>query len=376
MGMLTFYPWLRLDGPRDCGAHQLLPWSRRNPVPAHFSSEVHQTIATILSPFMQGVEASIDEAVVVLHPDRELLDDLTEAERREFFDLHELISFSGLAGRLFFDQQGYLNAGNFRPIIQAFTTPGRGVASQSRRRDGYTQAYTPHAFQREPCPEHVHLHDRAPIDPALLSALVAARDADDERLLASVPLFNLANTDSNVVAERTELILLCSAFERLLDSKPKMNAIVENFSTALASATEVDRSEVGRIPENKYQKFNGTRSVWMADFFSQRGSLAHGHPSSSPHFIWSIQEHLLLGAFVFPLLVKLRLASASLYDLNRWDHAHLNAFDQLAAHEDLFAETTDGQWPWKEIIADAYWGPLDRMATIALGELAQGGSES
>jgi hypothetical protein len=80
------------------------------------------------------------------------------------------------------------------------------------------------------------------------------------------------------------------------------------------------------------------REAWIRDFVRARHPHAHGQREGR-RGIWLTKEHLLLGAFAFPLVVKVLLSRPplALYTLTDDDHAAIEMFESLAA-EDAFVQ--------------------------------------
>jgi hypothetical protein len=291
--------------------------------------------------------------VVACLDGHDVLDEISEQDLEHFKEVHEILAFAGLAGREFFGPSDYVNLGNFVPVIQRFRDASSGVMLRSRRRDGHTENLSFGEWHKEFIPEHVCTHDTAIVDESLVQALVTANGVDGlERYLLSIPLFNRANTDDEVMATRIEAVLMISAFERLLESPPRQQDLVDRFVEGLAVDYPGDRAAYPRIPANRFPRIASVRGAWMADFFTLRGSLAHGHSLDAYPSVWNLHEHLLLGSAVFPLLVKELLARDGIYTLTGEDLTRIEAFEHLAGHENLFSQNAEGNWPWREIIGE------------------------
>jgi hypothetical protein len=69
-----------------------------------------------------------------------------------------------------------------------------------------------------------------------------------------------------------------------------------------------------------------------------------------------LREHLLFSSFVFPLLVKVVLSDAGLYELQKRDLRELEAFERLVGEVDVFArrgpEDEPGSTRWNEVMTD------------------------
>ena len=356
MGVAIFYPWLRLQSKAAVAQFELLPWRREDPSPGHWSSGEQAVLDSLLASFLTQSKHPIQCATIVKVGGFGVVDDLPDDVIADFAEVREVIAFSGLATREFFSFGGYSNTANLTPIIQRFTDADSGVLVRSRRRDGTNSNYTSRELQLEFQPPHALVHSGVQVDETLCAALQkSASDNKWEPYGLSLPLFNLANTDSNLMSERVEVVLTVSAFERLLEAKPKATELVDHFGREFSVSKDVNRSKFARIPPQRFAKRSRVREVWMEDLFALRGSLAHGHHDASYPALWSLHEHLLLAALAFPLLVKLRLSSDGYYTLTQTDRAAIDAFEHLVGHNNLFDEGNGDAWPWRELLSHFTW---------------------
>ncbi len=60
-------------------------------------------------------------------------------------------------------------------------------------------------------------------------------------------------------------------------------------------------------------------------------------------------EHLIMSGHLFPLLVKLRLASEGLYELEAEDKGRLWSIDRLLAEPDWIGPPYSEESPWQRI---------------------------
>jgi hypothetical protein len=56
--------------------------------------------------------------------------------------------------------------------------------------------------------------------------------------------------------------------------------------------------------------------AWLGQIYALRGNVAHGKPAHWAPHQWTQQEHLVAGAFIYPLVLKCHLARHKLYSLN------------------------------------------------------------
>lgn len=302
-------------------------------------------------------------ATIAVLRNREVIDDLTQEDRDELFLFSEIVAFAGLARREFFGFGfNYVNRDLFTFIIQSFEAVPGAVCVETRRRDGKTRnLVTPEAYK-------VHRPFHVPdsvcpvrVDTALIEALLQSRDTDKWPCYQEAIFdFTRANTDNDQIAEQMELILLNGAFERLFGLRGgKEHQLVDRIASTFRPSARVDPSSCSRI---RREERGSLTEIWIRDLYRLRGNLAHGRGKSTYPSMWDIREHLLLGSYVFPLLVKLLLQHDGLYELTKDDSFGIDAFERLASAR-LFAEPEGGKpWPWSEIRDQAGWERAFREA--------------
>jgi hypothetical protein len=363
MGVLAFYPWLTLKARARLGDWSLVPWFREEPDPQHWDAEAQQLIDRVLRPFHAGPEAKVDTATIAIKDGTVIGNDLADADLEELLNLSELVTFAGLAERRFFAQDGYVNTGSFRLIIQKWQDLGRGVTIRSRRRDGFGTNYIPSQWHKEsPSPE-VTLNERLQPNQPLIDALVAFRAQPEwSRYSLAIPLFNRANTDGADMSQEMEGVLISSALERLLDSSAKESDLAQKFVRLMTRHKHIPRSEWTRVREGDFKKSETLGDVWIRDFWRIRGMVAHGHRAEDRTAVWTLPEHLLLAAFAFPLLVKLDLMDLGHYELSSLDEVRLDAFEGLL-NTSLFEKSAEGKWPWNRAMQAAWFKPTGLKLT-------------
>src|SRR5207249_1630884 len=75
--------------------------------------------------------------------------------------------------------------------------------------------------------------------------------------------------------------------------------------------------------------------------YALRGNVAHGKPAHWAPREWSQQEHLVAGAFVYPLVLKCLLSQSGLYPLTVEDVAHTLGLEGLLGDKPFYAARTD-----------------------------------
>lgn len=352
MGVLAVFPWLTVDEDFSVGDFVVRRYSRGT-APFGTGQDEQRAADALLCMHVRRPGEPVESATLAGLAERPLLDDLSDEEIGDLFEFAELLAFSGLAARTFFGLgvTGYSNRDTFEFFVRRFQDPDGGLGIQRRRRDGSSSGlWSPGTveFQR---PLHVPAGiGSPPLDRALLDALLQLRTSGSDQwadLSEAITLFSQANTDSDSVPMRTEGVLTISAFERLYDcERGRETQLVTPFADAVRPSEELTWESAPRIPEERRGNANSVREFWLRDFFRLRNSLAHGrmdYPS-----IWTLQEHLLLSAYIFPRAVKLTLAESELYELSEEDSTDIDVFEQLVAAR-LLEEDEEGRWPWDRI---------------------------
>lgn len=177
----------------------------------------------------------------------------------------------------------------------------------------------------------------------------------------------MLNTDSPDVSIRTELVESIGAFTRLF-GKWDENDTADLFIATLPSNIDSDSAAYGlRISRDPLQKMlskgKSVREAWLSDAYRLRSQYAHGHVGDSPYkSAWTVHEHLLLAAYIFPLTVKATLAAAGHYRWTEEDQVRTDTFDSLATLERFSGATIEEELegalsfekdsnPWRETLS-------------------------
>lgn len=367
MSMLAFFPWLKLnkDEELDLEKVKLIPYIKGK-LPGKGRNEVQITCDKIFKPYIAGIFKpdedsparleSINDSTILLLRDKELFQDYDEDEKTFLFSIAEIIAFSGISRREYFvgNLGFYCNRDDFTFIILEFRENSAGVQVATRRRDGVVTNYISGDTYKVLRPHNIK-YGFLPVKfdvPLIKSLLIAQEKLEDENwsLFADAIFhFNRANTDSDQTTPQQEVVLIISAFERLLNcNKGKEDDLVSKFLETFRPEEDLYITESSRIRDLKSKNPNEIlRERWMKDFFQLRGEYAHGKKTSKKPNRWKTHEHLLLGSFVFPLVVKCKLKEDGFYELSEDDIFDIDVFERLA-DADLFAETNK----WNSIRSD------------------------
>jgi len=354
MSMLVFFPWYCIPEKSTCGEFTLIPFSRGE---LPYGKDPRQGIIDkILEPYRDHSGRSISSATLVQMSGLELTHSLNEDQLSEVFIFGEVVGFVGLSQREFFLRHRSLSQEVFSVVAQRYADNGAGGSSiWVRRKDGNDINFISEDVFQVPCPWHVSITASVNMNMPLLEALLNSRDKDFWPLIEeSIFGFNRANTDSPTVTQQAEIVLQIGAMERILDCRHgNEDDLAARIEGLFIPPSAVPVASCSRIPSD--WKVQSVAEAWIRDCFRVRGNLGHGRKKSSYRSRWTIQEHLLLGAYFFPLLVKLLLAKSKLYDLSPDDERSIEVFESLACAK-LFGKETkpDGteEWPWSKIRSD------------------------
>lgn len=165
----------------------------------------------------------------------------------------------------------------------------------------------------------------------LLRGLVGINLASDfgRRLRLAIQDFNYANTDASGAHEHIEVVMIASAFEFLFrtdDAKAvaqRLDAVVASFRQPLPHAeAAAGRAWIAGSAETPLQ-------AWWYDLRRWRGDGAHGNKRGQRSHHWSLKNHLLFAARLFPLLVKATLADKDVFKLDSLDQAALASIERF-----------------------------------------------
>lgn len=355
MSMLAFFPWLANREAMSAGEFQLVPY-KRSAEPEGAGTPLQAALDLVTSPYCLTPSRPVHRAVVITRNDRAISADINDDEITDYFVFSDLLAFAGLASRQYFGQE-YCNRDCFRLIIQGFRPHSTSVAITSRRRDGSLTSVHTSGTLIVPKPPHVP-YGEPKFDKELLAALLEARDLPAwEAIYEAIVCFNLANSDSLDTSPETEAILMIAAFQRLLscrggEVKELNEKLHEVFTTQTVRAPGLCgcKSSDPGVTE-RFQRASRVSEGWIRDFYALRGNLAHGKSADRYPSVWSVREHLLLSAFLFPLIARGVIAGHGMYVFSASDRADMELFEKLACERHFDHRVTPGgsNHPWSRV---------------------------
>jgi len=360
--MLCFFPWLKIREKKAFDGFELIPYKRGASIDSLDKEQV-EAVDLTTQPFVTLKDQPVTDCTLLRVSSNGVTEDLNDEERDAAFLFAELIAVSCLSIRDFFQYGRYCNRDNFSLFIQRYEQKPKHVAILSKRRDGTTWNSLPLDKYRVQKPEHVHLSDTIKIDENLLNSLLLSKDLEEwDKITDSLLFYNLANRDSPDARDFTEIIFLVSAFERLISTKPgNEDALAEGLVSLLVPKKEIPLTGCERIAamdQDRFRNSSSIRDIWVRDLYRFRNSHAHGNVDATHPTVWSSMNHLLLGSFIYPVVLKLFLKNLNLYTLTEKDEACIEAFEKLtcAEHFEEKQDATDraepNNHPWNSIISE------------------------
>lgn len=346
MSMVAFFPWLQIRQPVQIASFRMFMYHGGKPLPDGVTSTVTpENLERLLTPFRVQAQLPVRAHCLLQIGDRPVGEDLDVGEQATVFRFARHLAVAGLATRRFDGSPlgSYSASGHYQVIVQQFPTPFTGsVVSSHRRKDGETRVLISPGSQNFQIPEHLVSQVQPTIDWALLLALEAAHAGLDAArwgpYQASITQFLMANSDSPDVPLDAESIATYAALERLVGSDKNKQVFLNRVLACLA---EVDAQDWARELRSKLMPGREARDVvsnWLKALYILRGNAGHGYPIAKiGNAAWSQNEHLLAGAFVYPLALKCKLHQVGYYRLTSEDVAHVVGLDRLLGDRPFFA---------------------------------------
>lgn len=360
MATMQCMPWCPIDKVYRAGEISIIPFDR-DEGPGDLDELTICQVRAILSSYRNLEGHPVEKVALIRYEDKPVLAHLNDDEIEIARECADLVCFSGLANREYFNQLGaYCNADCFLLYVQEFKDDPSFIGVTSRRREGRNIDGRPLAETIFSIPVHTNYVSAVTLDEELLLGLINHRNSSREKEWArwqnALSCFNQANTDNDTVRYQVEWVLLASAFEHLLSARSDAKDVANKFSDIFVPTTPL---EIGKAKRHstKWQDSNRhLRYEWLKEFYRVRGDFAHGKLKTGQPLAWTPLEHIVLATIAFPLVAKSLLVRAGTYKLTDDDEAQIEAFESIA-NEDFFKRPPD-----KKSSIDSWFGRLIRKA--------------
>jgi hypothetical protein len=240
----------------------------------------------------------------------------------------------------YYQQVGrYFNSTHFQHFHQRFQLGSEWIAPESRRRDGRTlHGGFKHGELKFTMPLQVITTLEATPNIPLLSALVELlkrETAEAAAVRQAIDWFFPANSDSDSISPKIEVVMMASCFEALFqvqDQRGKKEALMERLPNLFNYHLTVDVERQGTDGSLARRSW---KVWWMDEFYWLRNKIVHGGRIDPGRTTWTIHEHLTIAALVLTLGVKLMLAQEGCYTITSDDETVADSIDYFLAEGSL-----------------------------------------
>jgi hypothetical protein len=371
---IYFFPWLDVPKTIDFGSVLLEPY-RRGRLPGNQEYITQSSIDKVMDFYKDSPVESVSSCAMLRLKDYKIGQDITESEKEFLRIFAELLCFSHIAERSYFCSDiHYCCKEDFALHSQWWNSAEFDgfITVPSRRRDGYKLNLTDAEYDAYHCPHNANKSSNLLEIPSLIIPLLNAYKAMNAKQLGNVYEciinYNLANTDNALISTEAELVLLHSAFDAIFRDVDNNSIKREEFfkshikcSLKTVSNFETDSCLANSIIQKDNNKQLSLIYHWLEDFKSMRGHCAHGGTIRNYKGLWSQRNHLVLGSFVLPLLLKKQLEIAGFYNWSHEDQANLESFEKLIQYDHFNQK-------WFEDIRRSSDHPWNRIRKLSMRE--------
>lgn len=378
-------PWYYVvNGSKTIGQYTLTPFDTTIPNPqlGTLDQEAKEIIRSYLTqPFTSAVtipplrEVKVKKATIIQLNQGDL--DFDEIEV-----LRYVISISGLADRDFRSQSLYLCSDNFNIIIQSYPQPipiPLDPLIQTFNKYGSSSFVFSTNLFREVKPWHIpnqqipgNVNYRLAFNEELAQNLWKfykgigkKKSVWEKHIFPSVFSYHFANTDG--FPKHVDFIYSEAAIEKLfLGSLHGEDALVTK-ALAFIQSKNIQFAPLVSTTRNWQSittKVGGTIPVgsifegWLRELVRLRNRYAHGCHSAPGTWVWSLSDHLLLSAFIYPLLLKLYISSYDRkisFTIDPDDVKRIRMFERILAQKDYFQDASPDITNWSQLLMDAFF---------------------
>ncbi len=351
MTSIYFFPWLDISKTIDFGSVLLEPYGRGQ-LPGDQKNITQSEIDEVMNFYKTSPTESVQNCTLVRLTGREIGEDISDDNKSFLRVFSEILCFSNISERTYF------SLSNNYCCKEDFSLHSHGwqaehfdgfIVIPSRRRDGFSRNMTDSEYGAYHLPHNANKSSNLEENPPLLQSLLQAfQNMSDNQwgdIYECVINYNLANTDNSLVAPEAEMVLLHAAFDAIFrdirdNTKKRTNVFQSYIGNTLKTIADMqdDSCMASVIDERDNGKNLPLIEHWISDFKIARGHHAHGGSTRNYPSKWSQRNHLVLGSFVLPLLLKKRLQTAGFYKWSHEDQAKLIAFESLIQFDHFSAK--------------------------------------
>ncbi|MGJ5195928.1 hypothetical protein [Bradyrhizobium sp. HKCCYLRH1030] len=254
-------------------------------------------------------------------------------------DASKLLALSTLSEQRFFEGHfsPHMNSTMFRIVGQGIIEGSDQISPIFPRRSGTLKIgglrHKDIFFQR---PTQIEGTQCGYTNETLLKALQTARESKSvaaDAIVSSLDPFLLANAEAVDLDTDSCVMLSAISFERMLQPNSGAQSLAQAVSQhwyPFCGKTISAAKRVKPDPNYAHEQANWPlHRKWAKELYELRSSIVHKGRNSKFSQNWSSPQHLIIAAFTYPLLVKLRLAEEAFYSLSDRELGACEALDQL-----------------------------------------------
>ena len=322
------------------GNYRFLIWPRND---SEIDPKFNKSLNDICSMY-KYIDGRVESPqTIMVDSSREYFTRIEGEERRAYAEAANLLTMCLIGENQYFSHGNYINSSLTEVHFQNFSLGEDLVAFTSQKRDGPVSDMG-YKFKdiTITTPPGCRVHTGCSNVPAKwlqsLGSVLGKNTPLDRLIIEASDLFRQANTDSPTVLRSTEIVALANAFDRLFPNHNGRRELSKKISKILGrwQTIRVQNSkrlsqksvELSKIDSNVNEDWKLVR-YWMYELYCLRNDYVHGNDVSRRKWGWEANEHLLMGAYILPFLIKVLLADDGRYELSEDDAIKLIAIDDL-----------------------------------------------
>jgi hypothetical protein len=249
---------------------------------------------------------------------------------------------------------GHMNSTMFRPANHIALADSPYFSTLHNRRGGSLRVggrkVTDTVFQQ---PYQVEGTRCDAVNTRLIQAVVKSENKAPELFSAietALDMFLLGHSEAPELDDHTCVMLSAMALERLLE--PKLRSAKGNAEALAELFNRFPHRPMSASTwmqcDPKFQSDQASWPLhrkWMKELYEARSSKAHRGPKPEFSSNFEPEKHLVIAAFVFPVVIKLKLADAGLYILSSDEIASCEVLDELIDSDWGTGFENPPQWP-------------------------------
>jgi len=277
------------------------------------------------------------------------LDTFSKDEDNDLLQLRNMLTYSAICTNdnekserdTYRHHDPYYNSSIFDLVIQGFTLDSEGLAFSIRRRHGMDTISGLREYNRFTIPLYVSFKSGLQYDERLLDALskILTNRSNNAvlRLLSALELFYYAHTDSNIMRDRGDLIMMATAFETLFDIQAgdKRTQLMDNVQEAFRGFIENKHSFQRKTRTGtRTESSRSWKEHWICKFYEERNDIIHNN--TPPNLKWPHNQfftHLEIADIVFDLIVRIILDREKFYQLTEGDKSRCDVLEHFLSHD-------------------------------------------